>query len=327
MITVTKRTLHLKLARFRAARRKGFVPPALDALLLNVLKQGPGFAKLHYPATKGLGEGTLCAFISNIRARKNAGNGVLFDVSVYTYGSSVEQFNPDFTQATPDINEGRIVDSDGNARDILHRYRCLALGQTLLMEYNRAAGGMHMLELLLAYVFQQLCDATLPSVELMDVATSDLDKAIQAGGGVDSVSLRLIGGSKPPPEAAVSLRLSELGKQVKGAKRVRVVWEAEDDVLDAKSVLALANEYADDTTPLDKMAIQLKDGGCIPSLEKYRERRRIDVSLTKGGTLVVADIETGLCHYLDELRTVQDGWRVIDDQGNFVSPKVVSSKP
>jgi len=320
-----KRMLHLKLARFRVGRRKDFVAPALDALLLKVLERAPKYAQRHFPSTEGLPEGTLCAFISNIRKRKNR-DGVMFDMNVYTYGSSVEQFNPDFSKAEPDISQGRIVDREGKKRDILHSYRCLALGQALLVEYNRLAGGMHLLELLLAHVFQRHCDAKLPSLELMDVATSELDKAIKAGGGVDAVSLRLIGGHKPPESAALSLRLSELSKQVKGAKRVKVVWEAEDDVLDAKSVLALANEYADETTPLDKMAIQLKDGGSIPSLEKYRERRRIDVGLTMDGAIIVADIETGLYHYLDELRAVQNGWRVIDDQGNFVAPKVVSSK-
>lgn len=325
MATVLKRMLHLKLVRFRSRRRKDFVVPALDTLLLKVQERAPKFAQRHYPSTDAIPEGTLCAFISNIRHRKHH-DGVMFDMNVYTYGSSVEQFNPDFTKAAPDINQGRIVDSEGKQRDILHSYRCLALGQALLVEYNRAAGGMHLLELLLAYVFHVHCDQKLPSVELMDVATADLDKAIKAGGGVDWVSLRLIGGSKPPATAALSQRLGELRKQVKGAKRVKVVWEAEDDVLDAKAVLALASEYADDTTPLDKMAIQLKDGGSIPSLEKYRERRRIEVGLTREGAMIVADIETGLYHYLDDLRAVQNGWRVIDDQGNFVAPKVVSSK-
>lgn len=325
MATFVKRMLHLKLARFRAGRRKDFEAPALDALLLKVHERAPNFAERHFPATNSLPEGTLCAFISDIRKHKSR-DGVMFTMNVYTYGSSVEQFNPDFTKAAPDINQGRIVDSEGKQRDILHSYRCLALGQALLVEYNRSAGGMQLLEILLADVFQRHCDAHLPSLELMDVATSELDKAILAGGGVDAVSLRLIGGHKPPANASLSLRLSELGKQVKGAKRVKVLWEAEDDVLDAKSVLALASEYADETTPLDRMAIQLKDGGSIPSLEKYRERRRIDVGLTMDGAMIVADVETGLYHYLNDLRAVQNGWRAIDDQGNFVAPKVVSTK-
>lgn len=325
MAKIVKRMLHLKLARFRVGRRKDFQAPALDTLMLKVNERAPKFAQRHFPATKGLKEGTLCAFISDIRQRKDR-DGVMFNMNVYTYGSSVEQFNPDFSKAAPDINQGRIVDSDGKKRDILYSYRCLALGQALLVEYNRLGGGMYLLELMLAHVFQRHCDAELPSVELMDLTTSELDKAIKSGGGVDAVSLRLIGGHKPPETAALSLRLSELNKRVKGAKRVKVVWEAEDDVLDTKSVLALAAEYADETTPLDRMAIQLKDGGSIPSLEKYRERRRIDVGLTMDGTIIVADIETGLYNYLDELRAVENGWRVIDDQGDFVAPKVVSSK-
>lgn len=324
MTTVT-RMLHMKHAHFKAGRRKDFQPPALHDLLLQVKTAAPKFAQRHYPEPTGIAQGTHCAFIDNIRARRG-GDGVLFDVNTYIYGLATEQFNPDFTKEKPDIKQGRIKDPQGNEREILQTYRCLAFGQTMLVEYNRGAGGMHMLELLLSYVFHEHSDDKLPSLGLMDVTTSDLDKAIKAGGGVDSVSLRLVGGSKPPADAFIANRLSELRKYMKGAKHVRVEWDSNDNVLDAKTVLEMAEEFGDENTPLDKMAIHLKDGGTIPSLEKYRERRRIEVNATRDGAVVVADIETGLCHYLDELRMVRSGWRVIDDQGNFVAPKLVSSK-
>lgn len=325
-MATTSRMLHLKYLRFRSGRIKNFQVPALETLLLKLKSAAPNFVQRHYPATSGMPAGTLCAFVDGIRPR-NHGDGVHFTVSVYTYGQAVEQIYPDFTKPQPDIQSARIIDKQGHPRDIVHTYRCLALGQALLVEYDRNAGGMDLLSQLLAHVFHNHCDKTLPGIELLDVATSKLDEAIKAGGGVDWVSLRLIGGSKPPQTAALSQRLSELGNQIRGTKRVQVLWEAEDNTLDAKAVIKLAAEYADTDSPLDKMSIKLKNGGSIPSLGTYRERRRLaDVGLTPDGAIIVSDVETGLCHYLDDLRTVHDGWRVIDDQGRFVAPTVVSVK-
>lgn len=325
MANTVERMLHLKCAHFKSGRRKNFVAPSIDSLLLQAAQAAPKFAQRHFPPPSALPQGTTCAFIDNIRKRSK-GDGVLFEINVYTFGQTSEQFHPDFSLSKPDINTGPIKDQNGKLREILHTYRCLALGQAVLVEYNRGAGGISLLEHLLSYIFHTYCQNNLPSLALLDVTTSDLERAIKSGGGVDSVSLRLVGGMKPPEGAFVAGTLSGLRKHIKGAKQVSLTWDSDDDVLDSASVIKVANEFRSDESPLDKISIALKDGGSIPSLEKYRERRRIEVGMSQTGTPLVTDVETGLCNYLDELRLVVDGWRVIDDKGNFVAPKVVSSK-
>jgi hypothetical protein len=325
MATKITRMLHLKCAHFKTRGKKDFVPPAIDALLLQVGQAAQGFAQRHYPPPSALPQGTTCAFIENIRKRSK-GDGVMFDVNSYVYGLTSEQFHPNFSLDKPDINTGPIKDQNGKLREILHTYRCIALGQAVVVEYNRGAGGIGLLEALLSYVFHQHCQVGLPALALIDVTTSDLEQAIKAGGGVDSVSLKLVAGIKPPQGAYVAETLSGLRKHVKGAKQVSITWESNDEVLDSASVLKVAKEYAVEDSPLDKISIALKDGGSIPSLERYRERRRIDVTVSQQGTPTVTDIETGLRNYIDELRKLNDGWRVIDDNGNFVAPKVVSTK-
>jgi len=319
MGTQLQRMLHLKHVHFKSRNRDGFVQLPTDELLLKVAAKTNGFGQRHYPPPSGLPNGMRCAFMDNIRKRRG-GDGVQFDVYGYVYGLSSDQFHPNFAVPHPDINTGPITDRQGKRREILHLYHGIALGQAVIIEYNRAAGGVGILEDLLSYVFHEYCDRQLPSLELLDVTTGDLRRAIDAGGGVDSVSLKMISGTRAPQNAHVATPMSKLRSLIGGTKQVKMSWESgPDNPLDANSVMRVAREYADDESPLERMSIKLKDGGSIPSLETYRERRRIAVDIGPNNTPVVADIEKGLRHYLDELRTPTKGWRIIDDKGNFNS--------
>lgn len=319
------RTLHLKHARFRSGRKKDFVPPALDTLLAAVLAAAPNFKDRHFPPPSALAMGTPCVFINRMRARK--AGGMFFEIYSYTWGAHTSQFRPDFTKATPDITTGPIKDAQGNTREIAYSYRCVALGQSVIVEYNPRAGGLEQLSNLLSYLFHTHVQKGLPTIEFMDVSTKELDKAIAAGGGVDRVMLRLADGGKPSENAWYATRLSELRKKLTGARQVTVTWETDDNVINAKSAMAVIHEFEAEDTTLDKLSLKLKDGQVIPSLTKFREKRVVSISTVPGGGLAITEIESALWHYLDELRTVQaGGWRVIDNEGNFVSGKAVSLK-
>lgn len=314
-----QRMLHLKHVHFKTRGRSGFVQRPTDELLLQVASGTSAFAQRHYPPPSALPAGTRCAFIDNIR-RRRGGAGVHFDVYGYVYGLSSDQFHPNFRLARPDINTGPIEDRQGKRRELLHLFHGIALGQALIIEYNRAAGGVGILEDLLSHVFNRYCDQTLPALELLDVTTGDLGRAIEAGGGVDSMTLKMVSGTPVPDEAHVATPLARLRSLVRGTRQVKMTWDSgPDNPLDIRSVIRVANEYADDDSPLERLSIKLKDGGSIPSLETYRERRRIEVRLGPNNTPIVSDIESGLRHYLDELRTPTRGWRIIDDHGNFNS--------
>jgi hypothetical protein len=319
MATTVQRMLHLKHVHFKVRGREGFVQPPVDHMLLRVAQSAPSFAQRHFPPPNALPAGTRCAFIDNIR-RRRTGQGVLFDVYGYVYGLSSDQFHPDFRLVRPDINTGPITDQQGKRREILHLFHGIALGQALIIEYSRAAGGVGILETLLSDVFNQHIDRSLPGLALIDVTTGDLDRAIRAGNGVDSLSLKLVSGTRIPPEAHVAAPLSTLRRLVGGTRQVKLTWDSgPDNTLDSRAVVRVVREYADEDSPLERISIKLKDGGSIPSLETYRERRRITVRLGANNTPLVSDIESGLRHYLDELRTPREGWRIIDDEGNFTT--------
>lgn len=325
---MANRTLHLKHARFRSGRKKGFVPPAIDQLLLQVKTKAPNFAQRHFPPPNALPAGTPCGFINSIKPRNpKHGPGVLFEIFFYTFGTQSDQFKPDFSKASPDIKTGPILDTQGNTREIVYSYRCVALGQSILVEFNPRAGGLDHLSKLLAYVFHTYCQKGLPTIEFLDVSTKEIDKAIKAGGGVDTVMLKMISANKPSSNHGFADTLHNLRKKLTGAKQVTVVWEAEDGVISAKNAIEAAQEYDTDDTAIERMSIKLKDGQVIPALDRYREKRKIVVQTTPSGAVAVTEIEEALWNYLDELRMVQDGgWRVIDDQGNFISAKAISIK-
>ncbi|MBM7129443.1 hypothetical protein [Dyella mobilis] len=328
MATKIKRNLILKFARFRVGRRHDFTPPALHELLLQVHAQTTKFSQRHFPPPTALPNGQQCVFIKNIAPRTGKPNdGVIFEVCAYTYGLEQDQFRPDFDSSDPDIQTGRVHDEEGEIREILHTYRCVALGQALIVENNRGAGGLQYLSHLLAHLFNRYCDDTLPGIELMDVVTKDLDHTIEAGGGVQSIDLKLVDTRPLPKRTFVTKRMNDLRESVPGAKQLKISWVAEDSVLSAEAAVKVAQEWSHKESPLEALAIRLKDGQVISSLETYRAKREIEVQVTPEGALAVSEIETGLWHYLDELRMVDSkGWRVLDDQGNLVQAQLVPSK-
>lgn len=321
----TFRTLQLKHARFKSGRKKDFIPPALDQLLLRVKAAAPQFGQRHYPPPTALPAGTPCVFLNRIEKRSK-GAGVLIEVYSYMFGSQSDQLRPDFTKAQPDVKSGPIIDAQGQTREIVHSYRCVILGQSVLVEYNGRAGGLDQLAHLLAHVFNTYCEK-LPSIEFLDVAASDLEKAIKAGGGVDRIELSLLAGNKPASNFPFARKLSDIGAAVTGAKQVKVVWDTDDNTISPKTAVQIAQEFESEETNLETLTIQLKEGGIIKGLDKYKEKRRIQVQVVPGGKVAVSEIEEGLWNYLDELRMVQGkSWRVIDDQGNFVAAKAISFK-
>jgi len=251
----------------------------------------------------------------------------MFDVSSYIYGMQSDQFRPNFDGSDPDIQSGPIKDKEGNTREILHSYRCVALGQSLIVEYNKGAGGLHMLSVLLAHLFRTHCDKSLPTIELMDVVTDDLSKAIKAGGGVSAIQLKVVDSSSVPKRSFISNSLNEIRRKAGGAGELVVEWKSDgDSLIEEDFALKVANDCNKDTSPLSKISIRLKDGPVISSLESFRAKREMDIQVTPDGAIAVSEIETGMWNYLDELRMVQKGWRILNDEGYIIQGKPVIVK-
>lgn len=329
-MTVVSRFLLAKRIRFRAGRRRDFEPPAIDAVLDAIVEGNATFRERHIPVPEGnerLPAGTRCAYIDNIHKRANRRRGVYFDVCSYTSQSPQDQINADFTRVKPDVISGPIVDRNGRSRDILGTIHCVALGEVLLVEASKGAGGLDVVAALLTSLARRFGDEGNPGIALEDVTGASLRQDIDRGGGVEKMVLRTTDGAARR-EDSFSSRLVDLRTGVGRSHRVTVQWDSGDDPLDADDVIAAMQDYQDPETSLSAIKLTLKDGQQIKDVSKYRERRKILVQANEAGRPFVTEIETALWNYLDELRRPDgSGWRLLDDHGYFQRPEHVELAP
>ena len=322
---VTKQ-LYVKRVRFKS-RKKGFKAPPLESLLRTVRKHAPNFAQRHWPLPvdgEEFSPGTSCLYIAKFGTRKDQ-DGIYFEVGTYVHGRGEDQVALDLSGEDPDVYTGPIIDASGKKRAIVHIYRCVALGETLLVENQRGTGGAMALARLLAAMFRTHCDPDFPNIELVDVASQDLRRDIEAGQGVESMMIRMLDGS-PDEDDAYAVPLWGLRRKVKGAGKLQVLWEADEDRLDTDDVIAAVDESQEEDTALDKVTIKLNNGSVINRLGRYRAKKPISVTVDSHGIMHYSEIKAGLFDYLNELRKPIKGWRLLSDDGYFLVSKPAVSK-
>jgi len=265
--------------------------------------------------------GTSCSYIDKIKLRRGGdGRGVSFEVGVYTHGLEMDQLSLGDGSEEPEVVTSRLVGEDGNAREILHRYWCVALGEILLIDYTRASGGYAKLTPLLDFLFHYRAGLSekLPVSELLDVAAPSFQAAITAGGGVAKVTIKMVepvqGGLRMP----VGRRLSELRDCLSGARKLSVTWESDDTQIDAFDAEKLMKEFQRSDSPIENIVIKLKDGPDLTGATRFHEKQDIEVQVTPDGKVAVNEIIDGLWNYLDKLRTPNGSWRMVDDDGYIV---------
>jgi hypothetical protein len=117
--------------------------------------------------------------------------------------------------------------------------------------------------------------------------------------------------------------MGRLKERVAGTQQMSVRWDSGDDPLDEDDVLRAYDEYTE-SAALAGAVILLKDGQKIDKIGRFRERRRIEVDEGPDGLPLINQLETGMWHYLDELRRPNaNNWRLLDEAGNFVRPILV----
>lgn len=331
MTTYVKRTLHLKKLRFKFGRSKDFVAPNLDDLLRAVEAHAPKFADRHFPPLSALPLGVTCSYITNIKPRRNGDRkGVSFEVGVYTHGLETDQLSLGDGSEEPAVTTGRIVGEDGKEREILHRYWCVALGETLIVDYTRASGGYSKLTPLLDFLFRYRAgldeDEKLPVSELLDVAAPTFQAAIEAGGGVDKVTIKMVTAMPEGVRMPLARQLGVLKDSLKGTRRLSVAWESNDERIDAGDAEKLMKEFEREDSPIENIAIKLKDGSDLTGSSRFHEKQEIEVQVTSEGRVAVNEIIDGLWNYLDKLRTPNSVWRMVDDDGFFVQAKPLGAK-
>lgn len=322
------RLLFVKRVRFRAGRIRDFKAPALEELLLQIKDRAPFFRNRHWPrppaAPDAIQVGTQCQYISSISTREGE-DGVYFEVGGYVHGRGEHQLTLDLTgnNADPHITSGPLQDELGRPRAIVTIFRCLALGETLIVENHRGAGGVSVLVRLLTAMFKEHCDPALPGIELVDVTTDNLRREIEAGGGVKSMMIRVIDGAAPQ-SADRRLPLYLARDSIGGAGKMDVTWQAEDH-LDTDDVLETVESALAMDSGLDKIKIKLHDGPDITKLGRFLAKKEIWVTIDRFGFAHYAEVKDALFAYLTELRVSRSGWSLIDLDGYFNASKPIAS--
>lgn len=320
-----KRTFALKIVRFKVGRRRGFVPPRMDALLEALMANAPTIGDRHLPLPPHpparIAVGTTCFYI-NRGHRRRLRDGYMVECVCYSHGMAPEQTTPDFGANTLAISAEPIVDrATGQTRQVIHSYRALFFGQSVILEVEKGGGGTALLAHCLTTLLRSKVDADLPTIEFVDVVGANLRKSITAAGGVERISAGLVTATTNR-RRPLSFRLSRLKQWAGGRAVVHAEIEFPDGDNANKGIAAL-DEYAADNG-LDSVAIYLRDGQKITGLKKYCEKRKMDIQINPSGSLNTADIEDTLWNYLDELRVPDDdGWRIIDSDGRPAAAQLI----
>jgi hypothetical protein len=305
---------------------KNFTPAPIESLLLQLQAVAPSWAKRHWPIVPANGhveQGVSCSFIRKIALRSSGDQrGVYFEVGSYVNGHAPDQIQLDFNASEPNITTERVRDSQGNEREIVTICRCVALGETIIVENVKGSGGVGAVQALLGRLFRSYLvtgtpPRSYPTIELLDVTSRDLRTAIRRGRGVERVFLRMIDGAEQAEDGWA--RPLKAGKdRIRNSAKFSAVWEAADNgVLNTDDVVSAVDESLEDDSALEKVVLILKDGNKLTGLGSYKARTTVSVTMDNAGVLFYSELIEGLWGYLDELRRTRDTWRLIDDNGFF----------
>lgn len=296
----TSRTLVVKAVCYKTSRStpENWIRPLIHDEIRNVMVKTQNIGMRHYPdPANKIEKGRFCYFINSW---KDLGDdGALFTVCSYQHGHVPESITPDLTSKEAEIKIIELKDEQGNAGELVHSYRCLALGEVIIIESVMGSGGAAGLGKLLGYLFRRYRDKSHPLVDFSDIASSNLRELIQRRGGVEKITARLATESKYQGTQYGGLLASLLHK-IPGAQQCNVSWENKHGTLDEDQAVALLEEA--DSESLAGATLHFRDGGSVNNLSEYRERKPVRIQLTPDGRPAVSEIEVALKTYMSELR-------------------------
>ncbi|SDZ17427.1 hypothetical protein SAMN04487939_12014 [Lysobacter sp. yr284] len=340
------RFAHAKRVRFKDRLKKAIVVyPPIESLLLEIMENAPQWKDRIVPTYSDENShppGTVCAYLRSARPRVGKdGKGVYFEIGTYTVQAAHDVTVLNYTAPVPDTLTATLPKRDDNDQALTATIRGVALGETVLLESSRGTGGYKLAEIVLGRLISRWCprpapkagekplaSPNWPSIELMDVVSQGLKDAIQSGGGVTRISLRVSAGSENEDEDSFEFRLRDQLGEFQNSIKFHARWDAGTDPLDEESILAVAMEALEDGSGIDQIVLDLKNATKITSLSKYKMRDVLKVRVDKSnGTLYATDVVDGLWGYLDDLRVANKAmWRLINDDGYFTNNGTVSLK-
>lgn len=133
------------------------------------------------------------------------------------------------------------------------------------------------------FLVKKYSDGPYSSVELYDIASTELRDLIQQKGGVKKITASLVHDIEKDYSNYAS-QLSEIRNNVKGTNKFICTWEAEETkVLDEEATISLFDEAESEF--LDSIMIKFKDNSTITGLHKYKEKDMCRFNLLLRGKL------------------------------------------
>lgn len=298
--------------------------PTLQDMLLAIMADAPGWADRHDPVKPApdqpaIEDGTRCMYIARLSDRAPQ-PGVYFEVGSYVHGQAEDQITLDLDLPEPDVVNGPLQGEDGQFRSILHTFRCVALGETLLVHNDRGGGGMELLARYLTHLFRRHGYPSIARVRILDVFLPSLRDAIEAGGGAKGIKMDIVGAvPEHIPEAQIyGGPLAKFKQLFPGSRKASAIVTAPSDLtLAIKEVELAYNESKQADSVLDQVSIVLNHGK-ISSVGKYLCKGECSVEVTGRGKFNKDAIRPGLYAFLDDLRMPHHrDFRMIDENGYF----------
>jgi len=308
------RNVHLKRIFFRLGRSEGLKPASLDDLIKKIFAKALTVEQRHFPQPAMIKPHDSCCFLNRIVSGTRP--GVIFEVCGYQSGNDPEQILPDLSATELNVESSPILDrATGERKQSVVSFRCLVLGEAMLIENVQGRGGNIVFERMLHRCLKAHVDTRYPRPHFSDVATEKLPAMIKRGGGVDELVMDLAH-AQPHKNYPFAHRMNSQRNIIKGTDFLRVTHKSKKGVLDEEDVISAFSEQNNDEGP-DKVVIRLKDGTTIDDLSKLKHRRLITVSGTDGGAPNVSELVQGMYDYMDDLQKVVSDSRVLNVNGYF----------
>jgi len=310
-------SLYVKRIVFKT-RKKEFEPPRLEEFLAKHIKAKQPIRERHHPPLGQIDDDVKhCLFIQGHRP---LGNGAFeFSLCSYVPGSAPSQMTQSFDQPQVALVDDPIIDPDTKEpREVVVVAHCLVFGEALLATLPSNLGGQHVIANYLTFLLRKFGDPKHPKVHLLDHMCPKLQKAIELGGGVDEVILKMSHTIPGTPSSRFGKLLGAGRESIGGTNLFSSTFKApKGSRLSTDDVLEAYEEF-NDTSEIDNLVIVLKDTQRIVGNEKLKMRHRVEVSETKGRNPNAVELKRELRDYLAALRTPDENdERILNDDGRF----------
>lgn len=314
-----QRTLSLKRIHYAAGRRKNFQRPQLHHELNKAVAKAATVRHRHHPRDNHV-EGNICCFMSR---HSNKKADFLFELCTYVPGHVPMQSMINMDAEEVDIGALPINDPEtGKPRQVVNALRALALGDALIVESTKGAGGTTLIATFLTNLLRNYVDPKYPRVHLTDIADRSLKETIKRGGGVVEVVMDLINAPEMNNEAGRFAPLMQnVRKEIMGTDVFRASFRSKGSTLSNDDAIAAFSEL-DGDEGFDKINLVLKDHSLVKGLDRFKIQKVINVEPAEGRHPNRFQVEQEIWDSLKDLQKLIDGKRVLTEDGRFAAQQL-----